>query len=106
MNLIPFYRLLGDTQPGWKGSIEFKIKEEKPVKRITSIYIVESPSCVDPLPEFAYTAVINCRDENGVRSFENIGIPENLFGVGGNLAGIVLEIVKFRTSVQEPSHQQ
>lgn len=76
------------------------------MKRITAIHILESPSIVDPRPYYAYVANIQYQDETGIRSFEDIGIPDVPDGVVNNLYHIVTALHTFKKRAPEPSHQQ
>ena len=72
------------------------------MKRITAIHIQESPSSLDPAGEFAYVANIQYQDETGIRSFEDIGIPDVPDGVVNNLFHIVTAIHTFKKRAPEP----
>jgi hypothetical protein len=66
------------------------------MKRITAIHILESPSSVDPRPDYAYVANIQYQDDTGVRSFENIGMGLSKQLMGLSLADIIEKLRTFK----------
>ena len=76
------------------------------MKRITAIHILESTSSVDPAQEFGYVANIQYQDETGLRSFENICIPDSNAHDVHSLTHIVAALYAFKKRAPESSRQQ